>query len=36
MDNFLLFILGTSITLITGLGVGVYCISLGYQNNNKK
>jgi hypothetical protein len=33
MDNFLLFILGTSITLIAGLGVGVYCVTMGY---NKK
>jgi hypothetical protein len=36
MDNFLLFILGLTITLISGLGVGVYCITMGYQDNDKK
>jgi len=35
MDNFVLFILGISITLIAGLGVVVYCVSLGYQRPSK-
>jgi hypothetical protein len=31
MDNFVLFILGVSITLISTMGVLVYCVSLGYK-----
>jgi hypothetical protein len=30
----MLFILGLAITLIAGLGVGVYCITLGYNKKN--
>jgi len=36
MDNFPLFILGLIITLISGLGVGVYCINLGYKDKQMK
>lgn len=35
MDNFVLFIMGISVTLIAGLGVAVYCVSLGYQRPTK-
>jgi len=31
MDNFVLFICGITITLISGMGVLVYLVSLGYQ-----
>jgi hypothetical protein len=34
MDNFVLFILGVSITLISTMGVLVYCVSLGYKKPN--
>ena len=31
MDNFVLFICGITITLISGMGVLVYMVSVGYQ-----
>jgi len=31
MDNFVLFICGITITLISGMGVLVYMVSLGYK-----
>lgn len=31
MDNFVLFICGITITLISGMGVLVYMVNLGYQ-----
>lgn len=31
MDNFLLFICGITITLISGMGVLVYMVNVGYQ-----
>jgi len=36
MDNFVLFILGVSITLISTMGVLVYCVSLGYKKSEKQ
>lgn len=35
MDNFVLFICGISITLISGMGVLVYMVNLGYKQNSK-
>lgn len=35
MDNFILFICGIAITLISGMGVLVYMVSLGYQQTPK-
>ncbi len=35
MDNFVLFICGIAITLISGMGVLVYMVSLGYQQTPK-
>ena len=35
MDNFVLFIFGLSITLISGMGVLVYIVNLGYQRSPK-
>jgi hypothetical protein len=32
MDNFMLFICGITITLISGMGVLVYMVSVGYQH----
>jgi hypothetical protein len=31
MDNFLLFVCGITITLISGMGVLVYMVSVGYK-----
>lgn len=33
MDNFVLFICGITITLISGMGVLVYMVSVGYKQN---
>jgi hypothetical protein len=35
MDNFVLFICGIAITLISGMGVLVYMVSLGYKQITK-
>jgi hypothetical protein len=35
MDNFALFICGIAITLISGMGVLVYMVSLGYKQTPK-
>jgi hypothetical protein len=35
MDNFVLFICGISITLISGMGVLVYMVNLGYKQATK-
>ena len=35
MDNFMLFICGIAITLISGMGVLVYMVSLGYKQTPK-
>jgi hypothetical protein len=35
MDNFMLFICGITITLISGMGVLVYMVNLGYQQRPK-
>ena len=35
MDNFVLFICGLTITLISGMGVLVYIVNLGYRQNPK-
>jgi hypothetical protein len=35
MDNFLLFICGITITLISGMGVLVYMVNLGYKQRLK-
>jgi hypothetical protein len=34
MDNFALFFAGIIITLISAMGVLVYCVSLGYKRPN--
>jgi hypothetical protein len=36
MDNFMLFICGVAITLISAMGVLVYMVSLGYQQTPKR
>jgi hypothetical protein len=36
MDNFVLFICGVAITLISAMGVLVYMVSLGYQQTPKR
>ena len=36
MNNFALFICGIAVTLLSGMGVLVYTISLGYQDNKKR
>ena len=36
MNNFFLFVCGTSISLISGMGVLVYMASLGYKQNTPK
>jgi di/tripeptidase len=36
MDNFLLFICGLAISLISAMGVLVYMASLGYERNHSK
>lgn len=36
MNNFLLFALGLAITLISGMGILVYMVSLGYKKNEKR
>jgi hypothetical protein len=35
MDNFVLFICGITITLISGMGVLVYMVNLGYKQTPK-
>jgi len=35
MGNFLLFIFGISITLISGMGVLVYMVNVGYKQTSK-
>ena len=35
MDNFLLFICGITITLISGMGVLVYMVNVGYKQTPK-
>jgi hypothetical protein len=35
MDNFVLFICGITITLISGMGVLVYMVNLGYKQSPK-
>ena len=35
MDNFVLFIFGITITLISGMGVLVYIVNLGYRQTPK-
>jgi hypothetical protein len=35
MDNFLLFICGITITLISGMGVLVYMVNVGYKQRPK-
>jgi hypothetical protein len=35
MDNFVLFICGITITLISGLGVLVYMVNVGYKQTPK-
>jgi hypothetical protein len=35
MDNFVLFICGITITLISGMGVLVYMVNVGYKQNPK-
>jgi len=35
MDNFVLFICGITITLISGMGVLVYMVSVGYREPPK-
>ncbi len=35
MDNFVLFICGITITLISGLGVIVYMVNVGYKQTPK-
>ena len=35
MDNFVLFICGITITLISGMGVVVYMVNVGYKQNLK-
>jgi hypothetical protein len=35
MDNFVLFICGITITLISAMGVLVYMVNLGYQQTPK-
>jgi hypothetical protein len=36
MDNFLLFICGLAISLISAMGILVYMASLGYKRNREK
>jgi hypothetical protein len=36
MDNFVLFICGITITLISAMGVLVYMVNLGYQQTPKR
>ena len=35
MDNFVLFICGITITLISGMGVLVYMVNMGYKQRPK-
>jgi hypothetical protein len=35
MDNFVLFICGITITLISGMGVLVYMVNVGYKQSPK-
>ena len=35
MDNFVLFICGITITLISGMGVLVYMVNVGYKQKSK-
>ena len=35
MDNFMLFICGITITLISGMGVLVYMVNMGYKQRPK-
>ena len=35
MDNFVLFICGMAITVISGMGVLVYMVNLGYRQRHK-
>lgn len=36
MNNFLLFVLGLVVTLMSGMGILVYMVSVGYEQNKKK